>query len=366
MLDLGDQPVADRLVDTHAPSRSEPTYPLELRICERCWLLQLREFPGADGVQGHDHASGSVSETVAAHDREWAVEAVQRLGLTRRHLVVDVASGDGSLLREFAALGPRILDSDLLEGGRGADLVVGNHNLAHAADLDDAVAGMRALLAPEGTLAVEFHHARALVGEGQFDIVCHPHRSYLSLLALQSVFRRHRLRAVHAEEVDLHGGSVRVYAVPSEDPRIASASVERVLDGERRCGLDALDGYSSLSRRAREAKAALLAFLRSAASEGRSVVGYGAPGRAGTLLNYCGVTTELLAYTVDAAGQKQGRLLPGCRIPVHPPSRIFETKPDFVLVLAWSLADEILRQMAEVRSWGGRFVVAVPELKVLS
>lgn len=392
VLDLGSQPVADHLVDSDPGPVSEPRYPLDLQVCEQCWLLQLRAVPGAEEMVGHQHSSGSVSETMAVHDSDWASEAVDRLALTDHHLVVDVASGDGSLLVAFVERGTSVLgierSADLAARARirgiptlaepsaisarfspgatqGADLVIGNHNLAHAPDLDDAVDAMASLLAPSGTMAIEFHHALRLVADSQFDIVCHPHRSYLSVVALSALFRRHDLEVVHADEVEVHGGSVRLYVTRRVDCRRVSPSVDRVIHAERDAELDEPTGYAQLSQRADKVKRGLLDFLAAARGEGRSVAGYGAPGRASTLLNYSGITPELLPFTVDISPVKQNRLLPGCRIPIGAPSRIMEQRPDFVLVFPWPLAEEIMGQMAEVRTWGGRFVVAVPELKVL-
>jgi hypothetical protein len=267
------------------------------------------------------------------------------------------------LTRALAAWGVRVLPANECAPG-SADVVVANHSLAHALDLDRAVTDLVAPLAAGGAVAVEFHHGARLLTETQFDLICHPHRVYLSVAALVKAFARHRLRVGEAAEIPVHGGSVRIYARRGGGG--TGATVEQLLAAERAAGLDGVSSHCGLARQVEVVSAKVRAFLAQARAEGRRVLGYGAPSRASTLLNHCQVTPELLPATVDRSLSKQGWALPGCRVPIHPPSLLAEVKPDFVLILAWTLADEIMDQMSEVRSWGGRFVVPLPDLKVLS
>jgi hypothetical protein len=394
VVDLGAQPLADLLLDPDDLERPEARYPLVVDVCERCWLIQLRDFEGSERILSeHVHASSSFSETLSGHGRSWAKEAVQRLGLGPGSMVAEVASSDGFLLRTFAERGIRVQGIEhvadvadeaiaagvptekaafdpatarrLADGGLRADLVIGNHNLANAPDLGEAVGAMAAILAPGGTISVEFHHALHLIGQTQFDTICHPHCSYLSLLALSGAMQRNGLAMVEATEEPVHGGSVRVWAMRRGEAPPGGAGVETVLTRERSVGLDSLEAYRGFSARVEAIRRDLLTFLDGARREGRSVAGYGAPVKGNTLLNSCDITRELLPYTVDISPRKQGKFLPGSHLPVHAPARILEDRPDYVLVLPWTLVDEITGQMAEVRSWGGRFVVPIPELRFL-
>jgi SAM-dependent methyltransferase len=387
VLDLGAQPVADVLLDAGQLAQHERALALRVFVCDRCGLVQL---PPADvdagdltGVHGHGAAHSS---TVRGHVRNWANLLIERLGAGAR--VLDVASGDGALLRPFMARGMSVLGIEpnaeiagvadvptrhghfglslarsLVAGGGPFDLILVNHALAHAANLDDFVAGLACALRPGGGIALEFHHALSLV-RGQFDVVCHAHRSYLSLHALEHVARRHDLAIVDAELIQLHGGSVRATLARAGDGRRISGP-EQVYAVERCWRLDTLAGYNGVAMAAAQVRVRLLAFLEQAAAVGASVVGYGAPSRGITLLNYCGVSSKQLAFTVDRSSAKQDRFLPGSRIPVLAPDAILAARPDFVLILPWALSDEIVQQLADVRGWGGRFVVAVPELRIL-
>src|SRR5262245_10418092 len=357
VLDLGLQPVADWLVGPDDPPADERKYPLTLMTCRRCVLLQLAAFDGEEDVRGHRHES-AVSSTVAAHDSAWAEEMMLRLGLGPASVVVEESDGGGGVARALGARGVRVATRDQC-APRSADVVIANHSLAHSPDLDRAVTELIALLAPGGTVAVEFHHGARMLVETQFDLICHPHRLYLSLAALVAVFARHGLSVTEAAEISVHGGSVRIYA--REGAGAAGPTVERLLAVER----DELSDHRRFVRRVEAASTRVGRFLERARVEGRTVLGYGAPSRASTLLNHCKVTRELLPATVDRSIAKQGKALPGCRVPIHPPSLLADLKPDFVLILAWTLAEEIMAQMSSVRSWGGRFVVPLPDFEVL-
>ena len=362
VLDLGRQPVADWLLRPDAPPEAEHRYPLALVLCQRCVLLQLAAFEGEERVRGHEHW-GSVSSTVGEHDAAWAEEMVHGLGLGPTSLVVEADGGGGGVARALAARGAQVLPATECSP-RSADVVIANHSLAHARELSRAVTELIAPLTAGGTLAVEFHHGARLLTDTQFDLICHPHRMYLSVAALVKVFAQHGFRITEATEIPVHGGSVRVYA--SRGTGGTRATVEQLLAAERALGLDGVSGHAGLAIQVEIISAQVRNFLAQARAEGKKVLGYGAPSRASTLLNHCQVTSELLPATVDRSTSKQGWALPGCRVPIYPPSLLRELKPDFVLILAWTLAEEIMDQMAEVRSWGGRFVVPLPELKVLS
>jgi hypothetical protein len=348
-------------VDPTTPVGAEAQYPLALDLCRACALLQLAEFPGEEDIDGHVHGS-AVSTMIAAHDAAWADEAVARLGLKSGRVVMEAAGGGQGVA---AALGRRgmTLVAPARSPAKPVDLVVANHSLPHAVDLDRAVADLVAPLGAEGVVAVEFHHAARLLTETQFDLICHPHRTYLSAAALVRAFARHGLTTLDAAEIAVHGGSVRMYARRGTGP--VGASVDRVIAGERAVGLGGSATPVGLAEQVDAASTRIRDFLHQARFAGRTVLGYGAPARASTLLNHCGVTAELLPATVDRSAVKQGRALPGCRVPIHAPDFLAEVKPDYVLILAWTLADEIIEQMSEVRSWGGRFVVPLPDVKVV-
>jgi hypothetical protein len=361
VLDLGLQPVADWLVRADAPPAAEPRYPLALDLCRRCVLLQLGRFAGEERVRGHEHSSAA-SSTVGEHDDRWVQEMVRRLRLGPHSVVVEGEGGGGGVARALGRLGIRVLPAgECLP--RIADLVFANHSLAHAEDLDRAVAELVIPLAAGGTIAVEFHHGARLLSDTQFDLICHPHRTYLSVAALLKAFDRHGLTINEAAEIPVHGGSVRIYA--RRGVGRTEATVERLLIAERAAGLDGVAGHRRLARQVAVASAKVREFLAQMHAEGRKVLGYGAPSRASTLLNHCQVTTEVLPATVDRSTSKQGWALPGCRVPIYPPSLLAEVKPDFVLILAWTLAEEIMEQMSEVHSWGGRFVVPLPVVRIL-
>jgi C-methyltransferase C-terminal domain/Putative zinc binding domain/Methyltransferase domain len=362
VLDLGIQPVADRLVRPDAPSDAECRHPLVLLVCPSCVLLQLAAFEGEEHVRGHEHA-GSMSSTVAEHDAAWAAEMMRRLRLGPASVVVEADGGGGGVARALGARGARVFPTAGCVPGT-ADVVIANHSLAHALDLRRAVAELITPLATGGTIAVEFHHGAKLLTDNQFDLICHPHRLYLSVAALVKAFAHHGFRIEEASEIPVHGGSVRIYARRGVGE--AGTTVQGLLAAERAAGLDGVSGHRTLTRQVEVVSSKVRDFLVRARADGRRVLGYGAPSRASTLLNHCRITSELLSATVDRSTSKQGWALPGCRVPIHPPGLLAELKPDFVLILAWTLADEIMEQMWEVRSWGGRFVTPLPDLKVLS
>ncbi len=394
ILDLGAQPSADALVDPATPLGAEGAARLALGVCPRCWLVQLA---ANDRLQGSSHGHGTAfSPSTIDHLRGWAVESIRESALDGSSLVVDVAAGSGHLLSSFRAAGVRVraieadradaeacravglptssgpigtdVADEILAADGPADLVVVNHALAHLDDLADAMAAIALLLKPSGTATIEFHHLLGLVGECQFDAVCHAHRTYLSLTALLPLLDRHGLRVSDARAIAAHGGSLRVMAVPARgsSPAPTSASsyrVDAVLEAEHAAGLDRLEGFAHLGPGAAEACDRIRSFLERSRSDGLRVVGYGAPSRAATLCNAAGITPALLPFTVDRSPDKQGRYLPGCRIPIREPRAIEAARPDVVLILPWTLRDEIVEQLASIRTWGGRFAVALPQFE---
>jgi hypothetical protein len=394
VVDLGTQPVADDFPTPDRAARGESAHPLRVMVCTGCWLVQLAHHPAEERILAeHTHASSSFSETLLAHGRAWAGEMIERFGLGPDHLVVEMESNDGWLLRNFVDAGTGALGLDhvaanvqaavaagvpseqarfnqatarrLRREGRRADLLVGNHNLANAGDLGELAEAMRTALAPGGRIGLEFHHVLALIAGSQFDVISHSHCCYLSLLALQRVLAEHGLTVTDAELLDVHGGSVRAYAALTDEQPAVEAGVKALLDAERSAGLDTPEAYRGFGATVERIRRDLLGFLQRVRAEGASIAAYGAPSKGNTLLNSCGITTDLLPWTVDRSPAKHGRVLPGSHLPIHPPERILDQRPDYVLILPWSLAEEITRQLAAVRTWGGRFVVAMPELAVL-
>jgi SAM-dependent methyltransferase len=394
LLDLGEQPLGDSLLQEGDLTTPEPTYPLAVTVCTSCWLLQLAAFDAAPGVpDSHGHGS-MYSTTTSTHERRWAEALMAQLGIGHRGSVVEIGSGDGSLLRHFADRGAQVLGIEasrtaaaaageggvptvcttfdlraaqrLAEEGWSADLVIANHTLPHVDDVNEFLAGVRMLLAPDGRFSTEFVHALQMIQQAQFDLVCHSHRCYLSLTALLPALARNGLTVVHAEEVLVHGGSLRVLAGRASRSAAPNGTTEAILQREQAKGLERVQTYWSLGERARRVRTELLRFLQETKRRGRSVVAYGAPTRGSTLLNYCAITPELVAFTVDRSPRKQGRYLPGSRLPVLPPESLDETPPDYVLILPWTLGDEIMEQLRGLGSWKGRFILPLPTLRVLN
>ncbi len=392
-VDLGMSPLSNAFLEADELDRMERFYPLRAYVCGECFLVQLEEFESPDEIFRDYVYFSSYSDSWLAHAREFAAGATDRFGLDARSLVVEIASNDGYLLqyfneRDIPVLGiepARNVAQVAIDAGidtvteffgvalarrlraerQGCDLLIGNNVLAHVPDLNDFVAGLELLLADDGALSMEFPHLLQLVEHTQFDTIYHEHFSYFSLLAAQRIFRHHGLEIFDVEELPSHGGSLRIYAQHPDGGYPHSDSVERLLARERDAGLDRLEIYRYFSERVHGVKRDLIEFLIEARRAGKRVAGYGAPAKGNTLLNFCGVGTDFIEYTVDRSPHKQGRFLPGTHIPVHSPERIAQTKPDYVLILPWNLQDEIVEQMIHIRSWGGRFVVPIPRLAVL-
>jgi 2-polyprenyl-3-methyl-5-hydroxy-6-metoxy-1,4-benzoquinol methylase len=393
--DLGMSPPSNAYLKAEQLGQAERFYPLHAWVCERCFLVQLEEFETPEQIFSDYAYFSSYSDSWLAHARAYVEAMVGRCGLGPGSRVIEIASNDGYLLQYFVARGIPVLGiepaanvaraaeakgvpslvrffgtrtaQELAAQGTRADLLLGNNVLAHVPDLNDFVAGMKVLLAPQGVITMEFPHLLRLMQESQFDTIYHEHFSYFSLLTAQQVFAKHGLTLFDVEEIPTHGGSLRIYARHAEESGKAVApSLSALLARERAAGLDRAEAYRAFGEQVQEAKRALLEFLIGAKRAGKRIVGYGAAAKGNTLLNYCGIRTDFLDYTVDRNPHKQGRYLPGVHIPIHAPERIGETRPDYVLILPWNLKDEIVAQMAGIRAWGGRFVVPIPRAQVLA
>jgi len=390
-VDLGLSPLANSYLEPEDLLRGESFYPLRVFVCEECLLVQLPVFVTPDAIFDEYAYFSSISDSWVDHARRYVEAAVGRFELSSKSRVVEIASNDGYLLQFFVergipALGiepsanvaaaaeergiPTVVEffgtelgERLAAQGGAADLVVGNNVLAHVPDLHDFVEGLRRLVAPNGVITMEFPHLLRLIREKQFDTIYHEHFSYLSLHAVERLFGEHGLRLFDVEELPTHGGSLRIFACA--DGRPESDGLERVRQDERNAALDRVGGYVGFEEAARTVKRDLLAFLADEKRRGRSIVGYGAAAKGNTLLNYCGIRSDYLDYVVDRSPEKQGRFLPGTRLPILEPDEIRRTRPDVLLVLPWNLAAEVAEQMRDVREWGCRLVVPIPEVRVL-
>lgn len=395
MVDLGVSPLCQRHVTPANFTQAEPHYPLHARVCHDCFLVQVDDVvPPAEIFGDGEYAYfSSFSDSWLRHARDYTQNMIQRFGLGKESRIVEIASNDGYLLQYFLESGTQVLGIEpasncaaaavakgvetvvaffgretalTIKANQGlADLLLGNNVLAHVPDINDFVAGMKTLLAPQGLITMEFPHLMRLIEENQFDTIYHEHFSYLGFTTVERIFSHHGLVIFDVEELPTHGGSLRIYARHSENLDLPVApGVEELRVREKTHGLLDLSYYSLFGERVRETKRKLLSFLIDAKRSGKTIVGYGAPGKGNTLLNYCGIRTDFLDYTVDRSPHKQGNFLPGSRIPILDPDTIFDSRPDYVLILPWNLRVEIMKQMAGIREWGGRFVVPIPEVEV--
>ena len=392
-VDLGMSPLCESYVSAERLDDAETFYPLHVRICESCLLVQIPAYVSGEHIFSDYAYFSSYSDSWVAHAKRYADAMIGRLGLTSGSLVTEVASNDGYLLQHFMARGIPVLGvepaANVAEAARSrgiptvvqflgsatgqeiagqhgrADLVAGNNVFAHVPDIRGFAAGLRALVKDTGLVTLEFPHLLRLIERRQYDTIYHEHFSYFSLLTSSRALATAGLRVVDVDELSTHGGSLRVYARPEESAGEPTAQVKAVLAEEESAGLHTVSGHEGFAREVLQIKSDLLEFLLTAAAEGRSVVGYGAPGKGNTLLNHCGIRSDLLSYTVDRSPWKQGKFLPGTHIPIHAPERLAETRPDYVLVLPWNLREEISQQLAYVRSWGGRLVFPIPALEIV-
>jgi hypothetical protein len=394
--DLGTSPLSNSYLSREELEQAEAFYPLHVHVCDTCYLVQLPEHHPPEHIFSDYLYFSSYSTSWLEHAVRYTEHVTQRFALNESSHVVEIASNDGYLLRYFkernipvlgiepahnvAAVAksagiPTVvkffgveLATTLAAERQQADLLVGNNVLGHVPNINDFVAGLQIMLKPDGVFTAEFPHVLQLMAHNEFDTIYHEHFSYWSLLALDKVFVAHGLALFDVEELPTHGGSLRIYARHSDrvlgeygiTPRL-----QEVRARELAAGLDRMETYAVFGEKVRETKRHLLQFLIEAKCQGKTIVGYGAPAKASTLLNYCGVRTDFLDYTVDRSPHKQGRFMPGTHIPIYHPDRVRETRPDYLLILPWNLKQEILQQMAHVREWGCRFVVPIPTVEVL-
>jgi hypothetical protein len=394
-LDLGFAPPSNAYLKAEDLTKPELYFPLKLYVCNCCWLVQTEDYARADDLFTGDYAYfSSVSKSWLDHASRYAEKITERLGLDSESFIIEIASNDGYLLRNFVAASIPCLGIEPTAGtaeaarkigipvlceffgtalgnrlkseGRQADLIIGNNVYAHVPDINDFTAGLIAALKPGGTITLEFPHLLCLIERTQFDTVYHEHYSYLSLYTVSRIFETTGLRILDVEELPTHGGSLRVYGCHADDPRPQTKSVPALLAEEERRGLRMLSTYHSFQLRADRVKDDLLAFLIEQKRSGKKIAAYGAAAKGNTLLNYAGIKPDLLPYVCDAAASKQGRYLPGSHIPILPPAVLREDKPDIILIFPWNIADEVIQQHGYAREWGGAFMAAVPEMRKIT
>lgn len=393
-VDLGMSPLCERFLRADQLDQMEPFYPLHVRICDACRLVQLPAYVAPEEIFTDYAYFSSYSDSWVDHAKRYTEAMIAERSLDADSLVVELASNDGYLLQHFVSRGIPILGIEpaanvaavaeergiptlveffgealarrLVAGGRSADLIVANNVFAHVPDINDFGEGIRLLLAPDGVVTIEVQHLARLIENNEFDTIYHEHFTYYTLLSAERVLAAHGLTVYDVEELPTHGGSLRFFArhASAQSPPV-SDRVHHLRAREVAEGYDDPEGYAGFADRVHETKRNLLSFLIDARERGCTVAGYGAPGKGNTLLNYCGIRSDLLAYTVDRNPYKHGRFLPGTHIPVYPVEHLAETRPDYVLILPWNLRDEIVGQLAYVRGWGGQFVVPIPRLEVI-
>lgn len=393
-LDLGFAPPSNSYLTTAQLRQSEKTYPLKLYVCDNCWLVQTEDNDSGEELFHDDYAYfSSVSKMLLDHAKRYCDGITERLGLTKDSYVIEVASNDGYLLRNFVESGVPCLGIEPTAGtaevaaglgipqlgeffgeklgkrlaleGKKADLMIGNNVYAHVPDINDFTRGFKHALKPEGTVTLEFPHLLSLMTWNQFDTVYHEHYSYLSLRTVSKIFEAAGLRVYDVEQISTHGGSLRVYGCHAESKKQIGDNVAVILREESTFGLTDIDTYLAFQPRVEKIADDFVSFLIEQKRSGKKVAACGAAAKASTLMNFAGVRPDLLAFVSDAAPSKQNKFIPGCHVPVLPPSALQEYKPDWVVVFAWNIAAEIMESQSVVKEWGGRFMVVIPELKEL-
>ena len=392
-VDLGMSPLCESYVPAEKLNQMEPFYPLHVYVCESCFLVQLEEFVSPQAIFTEYAYFSSYAESWVEHMRGYAEMIARRLRLSKDSFVVEVASNDGYLLRHFVKKGIPVLGieparnvarvavekgiptlvrffgaqlaRELAAQGRQADLICGANVLAQVPDPNDFVQGLKLLLKPRGTITIEFPHLMRLMAGNQFDTIYHEHFSYFSLVAVDRLARRHGLKVFDVEHLSTHGGSLRVYLSRADSGHAILPSVDALLAHEREIGFEDITGYKRFAAKVHHTKRQLLSFLIECKEKGAKLCGYGAPGKGNTLLNYCGIGTDFLDFTVDRNPYKHGRFTPGMHIPIYPVSAIDEARPDYLLILPWNLKREVVEQMRHVGDWGCRFVVPIPAVEVI-
>ncbi len=392
-VDLGFAPPSNAYLTASDLTKPERYYPLKVKVCEQCWLVQTEDYAQADELFNADYAYfSSTSKGWLAHAADYAAQMTQRLQLNQQSLVIEVASNDGYLLKNFvetnipclgieptastAAAAEKLgipvlqaffgeaLANRLASEGKQADLIVGNNVYAHVPDINDFTRGLKTALKPDGTITLEFPHLMQLIKHNQFDTIYHEHFSYLSLHTVSQIFQRANLRIWHVEQLSTHGGSLRIYGCHQENPREILETVTKLLALETKQGLQKLETYLSFQENADKVKNELVQFLIKQKKAGKSVAAYGAAAKGNTLLNYGGVKPDLLPFVCDAAEAKQNKFMPGSHIPIYPPSKLENEKVDYIVILPWNIADEVMEQMNHLIKQGTQFVTAVPTLKI--
>ena len=392
-VDLGMSPLVQSFISAEQMNQMEPFYPLQVFVCGTCFLVQLPEFVAPENIFSDYLYFASFSDSWLAHAKKYTDSMVERFPIDAKSLVVEIASNDGYLLQYFVekkvpVLGvepaanvaveagkkgiPSVVKffstqtaRELAAEGKHADLLLGNNVLAHVPDVNDFVEGMRILLKPHGVITMEFPHLLRLMTENQFDTIYHEHFSYYSFLTVEKIFAAHGITLFDVEELPTHGGSLRIYGRHAEDSsKPVGARVTELRAREQAAGYAKMETYANFSEQVKETKRKLLEFLIGAKRAGKSIAGYGAAAKGNTLLNYCAIRTDFVDYVVDRSPHKQGKFLPGTRIPVFAPEHIRETRPDYLLILPWNLKDEVMKQNAYIREWGGKFVIPIPEVTV--
>jgi SAM-dependent methyltransferase len=393
-LDLGHAPPSNAYLSESALRAPEMTFPLRVYVCDNCWLVQTEDYTRADELFSGDYAYfSSTSQGWLAHAKNYCDQITRQLRLNKESFVIEVASNDGYLLKNFLAAGipclgvePTKSTADAAERigipvlreffgvgtaaalavqGQQADLICANNVYAHVPDINDFTQGLRVALKPSGTVNLEFPHLKNLVEQNQFDTVYHEHFSYLSLTAVVRIFKQAGLRIFDLEQLPTHGGSLRVYGCHENDPRRSTAAVSAMITEEKVFGLQDIGLYQGFQKKADKVKNDFLMFLIEQKRAGKSIAAYGAAAKGNTLMNYAGLKHDLISFVCDAAPSKQGKFMPGSHIPIYHPSELSRRKPDWVVILPWNIAQEVMQGQNQVRSWGGQYVVAVPELKLL-
>jgi len=393
-VDLGMSPLCESYLTADQLNRMEPFYPLHVKVCGKCYLVQLEEYVSAEHIFTEYAYFSSYSDSWLKHSASYVDMISERLGLGGQSLAVELASNDGYLLQYFVKKGIPVLGvepavnvarvaeekgvptlveffgcqtaKEMVANGQAADLVIGNNVLAQVPDLNDFVGGIRILLKAGGVATLEFPHLVRLIEENQYDTIYHEHFSYFSLITVEKIFAAHGLVLFDVDEIPTHGGSIRIYLRHIEDSsKPITPAVVKLRERELQAGLDRMNTYANFAEQVIESKRALLELLIGLRRGGKIVVGYGAPGKGNTLLNYCGIRTDFLEFTVDRNPYKHGRVLPGTHIPIHPVERIRERRPDYILILPWNLRDEIVAQLSYAREWGAKFIVPIPVARVL-
>ena len=393
-VNLGSSPPSNSYLRESDLRRTEMHHPLHAYVCSACYLVQLEEFETPEQIFSDYAYFSSYSESWLRHAATYCAQMTSRFGLANGSQVVEIASNDGYLLKNFVRQGIQVLGVEpagnvakvakdvgvptmvaffgretarrIVGDGVKADLLIANNVMAHVPNLNDFVGGFKIILAPEGVVTVEFPHLLNLIHENQFDTIYHEHFSYFSFLTAQSIFAAHGMRLFDVEKLSTHGGSLRIYGCHVDAGHRATENVDNLVAEETAAGLNEIGTYSGFEKRVHTVKCSLLSFLLRAKTSGKSVAAFGAAAKGNTLLNYCGVGPEFIEYVVDSNPHKQGLYLPGSRIPIFPPEHIRETRPDYILILPWNLADEIVTSNAYARDWGAQFVVPVPETRVIS